>query len=119
MTQQNDDFLKRLLATFRIEADEHIKAMSSGLIELEKNPAADRYAEIVETVFREVHSLKGAARAVNLKDIELVCQPLESVFSALKNKQLAFSQPLLDLLYQIVDALGGLLAPGAGTTGSR
>ena len=119
MTQQNDDFLKKLLATFRIEADEHLKAMSSGLIELEKNPAADRYVEIVETVFREVHSLKGAARAVNLKDIELVCQPLESVFSALKNKQLAFSQPLLDLLYQIVDALGGLLAPGAGTTGSR
>ncbi len=92
MANKNDDFLKRLLATFRVEADEHLKAMSAGLIELEKNPAADRYAEIVETVFREAHSLKGAARAVNLKEIESVCQPLESVLAALKNNQLAVSR---------------------------
>jgi len=120
MASKNDDFLKRLLATFRVEADEHLKAMSAGLIELEKNPAADRYAEIVEIVFREAHSLKGAARSVNLKEIASVCQPLESVLAALKNNQLAVSTPLLDLLYQTIDALGGLLAPGGtGTTGSQ
>ena len=120
MANKNDDFLKRLLATFRVEADEHLKAMSAGLIELEKNPAADRYAEIVEIVFREAHSLKGAARAVNLKEIESVCQPLESVLAALKNKQLAVSTQLLDLLYQAIDALGGLLAPGGtGRAGSQ
>ncbi|MDP1952374.1 MAG: chemotaxis protein CheW, partial [Betaproteobacteria bacterium] len=119
MANKNDDFLKKLLATFRVEADEHIKAMSAGLIELEKNPAAGRYAEIVESVFREAHSLKGAARSVNLKEIESVCQPLESVLAALKGNQLAVSQPLFDLLYQTVDALGGLLAPDAGTPEAR
>jgi len=120
MANKNDDFLKRLLATFRIEADEHLKAMSAGLIELEKNPAAGRQTEIIEIVFREAHSLKGAARAVNLKEIESVCHPLESLFAALKNKQLAVSQPLFDLLYQAVDALGSLLVPGdTGTTESR
>ncbi|MGB9094642.1 MAG: ATP-binding protein, partial [Gallionella sp.] len=119
MANKNDDFLKRLLATFRVEADEHLKAMSAGLIELEKNPAADRYAEIVEIVFREAHSLKGAARSVNLKEIASVCQPLESVLAALKNSQLAVSTPLLDLLYQAIDVLGGLLAPGPGAPASR
>ncbi|MBI5430822.1 MAG: response regulator [Nitrosomonadales bacterium] len=119
MANKNDDFLKKLLATFRIEADEHLKAMSAGLIELEKNPAADRYAEIIETVFREAHSLKGAARAVNLKEVESICQPLESVFAALKNRQLSVSPPLFDLLYQTVDALGGLLTTDAGTPESR
>src|SRR3989338_1887011 len=103
--QNNDAFLKKLLATFRVEADEHLKAMSAGLIELEKKPAAGRPAEIVESVFREAHSLKGAARAVNIKEIESVCQPLESVLAALKSKQLAVSPPLFDLLYQTVDAL--------------
>ena len=39
MADKNDDFLKKLLATFRIEADEHLAAMSSGLLELEKTPA--------------------------------------------------------------------------------
>lgn len=120
MANKNDDFLKRLLATFQIEADEHLKAMSAGLIELEKNPAANRYAEIVEIVFREAHSLKGASRAVNIKEIESVCHTLESVFAALKNKQLTVSQPLFDLLYQTLDVLGSLLAPGgAGTTESH
>ncbi|MDO8706312.1 MAG: response regulator [Sulfuricaulis sp.] len=113
MANKNDAFLKKLLATFRVEADEHLKAMSAGLIELEKKPAAGRHAEIVESVFREAHSLKGAARAVNIKEIESVCQPLESVLAALKSKQIAVSPPLFDLLYQTIDTLGGLLAEDA------
>jgi two-component system chemotaxis sensor kinase CheA len=119
MANKNDDFLKKLLATFRIEADEHLNAMSAGLLELEKNPAKGRYAEIIEIVFREAHSLKGAARAVNLREIESVCHPLESVLAALKNKLLAVSPPLFDLLYQAIDTLGGLLAPDVSSPESR
>ncbi len=116
MASKNDDFLKKLLATFRVEADEHLKAMSAGLLELEKMPAGERQAEIVENIFRDAHSLKGAARAVNLADIESVCQPLESVFSALKRKTLAPAPPLFDLLYQAIDVLNALLAPQAAET---
>lgn len=110
MTKQSDDFLKRLLATFRVEADEHLQAMSAGLLELEKNPTADRHAEIIETVFREAHSLKGAARSVNLREIESVCQSLESVFAALKGKQLAVSPPLFDLMQEAIDNLSTFLS---------
>lgn len=110
MTKQNDDFQKKLLVTFRVEADEHLKLMSAGLIELENNPAEVRYAEIIETVFREAHSLKGAARAVNLKEIESVCQSLESVFAALKGNRLAVSPPLFDLMQEAIDDLSTLLS---------
>jgi two-component system chemotaxis sensor kinase CheA len=110
MSNKNDDFQKKLLATFRVEADEHLKLMSAGLIELENNPAEVRYAEIIETVFREAHSLKGAARAVNLKEIESVCQSLESVFAALKGNRLAVSPPLFDLMQEAIDDLGTLLS---------
>lgn len=110
MPGRNGEFLKNLLATFRVEADEHLKAMSLGLIELEKALAGEHRAAVVERIFREAHSLKGAARAVNLGEIESVCQSLESVFVALKGETLATSPPLSDLLHQTVDALGGLLA---------
>jgi two-component system chemotaxis sensor kinase CheA len=110
MPRRNGEFLKKLLATFRVEADEHLKAMSSGLIELEKASAGEQRPAIVERIFREAHSLKGAARAVNLGEVESVCQSLESVFAALKGETLATSPPLFDLLHQAVDALGGLLA---------
>ncbi|TAN49763.1 MAG: hybrid sensor histidine kinase/response regulator [Methylococcaceae bacterium] len=111
MTKPNDEFLQRLLATFHVEMGEHRTAMSSGLLELEKTPDGEQAAAIVERIFREAHSLKGAARTVNLKDIETVCQSLENVFAALKSHKLTASPALFDLLYQSIDALDGLVAP--------
>ncbi len=51
-----DSFLKELLAMFKIESEEHIKSMSSGLLELEKATDSDQKLRIVETVYREAHS---------------------------------------------------------------
>src|SRR6266540_481068 len=112
MVKKNDDFLKKLLTTFRVEADEHIEAMSSGLLDLEKTPPGEQQAEIVEKVFREAHSLKGAARAVNLVEIESVCQSLESVFAALKSNRVSVSPPLFDLLHHVTDTLKTILSSG-------
>ena len=110
MATNNDDFLKKLLATFRVEADEHIQAMSSGLVEFEKMPAGEQRSETIERIYREAHSLKGAARAVNLAEMESVCHALESVFAGLKSNRVAATQALFDLLHQTLEAIGGLLA---------
>lgn len=117
MRKKEDDFPKRLLATFKIEAQEHINAISSGLIELEKEEAvaADsgagrkKLTEVIETIFREVHSLKGAARAVNMTETETICQSLESVFAALKRSEVTLSRDLFDILHKAVDFLGKLV----------
>ena len=101
MERQSRDFLEKLLSTFKVEAEEHIQAMSSGLIELEKAADAGKRAEIIERVFREAHSLKGAARAVNSVEIEAICQSLENIFSALKNKEIAVSPALFDSLHSV------------------
>jgi len=105
MNKKDNGFLKRLAATFKVEAEEHIQAISSGLLELEKTSDAERQNQIIETVFREAHSLKGAARSVNSKDIEAASQSLESVFAALKRQELTSSPELFDLLNQAIDSL--------------
>lgn len=110
MVTTDSDFLKKLLLTFRVEAEEHIGAMSARLIELEKSQTAADRKEIIETIFREAHSLKGAARAVNATEIEKICQPLESVFALLKREQLPTSIELFDTLHRTVDALSELVA---------
>ncbi|MES2161019.1 MAG: Hpt domain-containing protein [Pseudomonadota bacterium] len=115
MATDDERFLQRLLATFRLEADEHLGAMSALVLELERpgesgGPA--RAAGLVETLFREVHSLKGAARAVNLADIETVCQALESVLALLKRAQRAPPAPMFELFYLTIDVLRGLLDGG-------
>ena len=74
MTDKDDDFRKKLLDMFRIEAGEHAAALSSGLIELEKAELPEETrGRILEAIYRDAHSLKGAARAVDLGAIESVC----------------------------------------------
>ncbi|MEI7855938.1 MAG: chemotaxis protein CheW [Methanomicrobiales archaeon] len=83
MTGTDDEFQKKLLATFREEAEEYINTITEGLLELEKS-GPETGSPVTERVYRTIHSLKGAARAVNVKEIELVCQNLENVFAAIK-----------------------------------
>jgi two-component system chemotaxis sensor kinase CheA len=114
MGSKDKELLKRLLATFEVEAEEHLKAISSGLIELEKESSAEKQVEIIEGVFREAHSLKGASRVVNLVNVEGACQSLEGIFARLKSQEMALSPELFDQLHQMVDTLGGLLSTGDG-----
>ncbi|MGA1977929.1 MAG: response regulator [Bacteroidales bacterium] len=105
MDKKDIEFQKRILATFRVEAEEHLHAISAGLIELEKKPSEKKVRDIIEVMFREVHSLKGAARSVDQKDIEYVCQPMESIFSALKSREIDLSSLSFDLFYKTVEWL--------------
>jgi len=109
MDKRDEEFLKRINETFRIEADEHLSAFSSGLTDLEEAPSQDACAAIFETLFREIHSLKGAARSVDQMDVESLCQPLESVFAALKSSELTLTKDSITLLIKTADTLSKLI----------
>jgi len=107
---KREEFLQRLRATFKVEAEEHLQALSSGLLELEQEPSAEKQTAVVETLYREAHSLKGAARAVDMTDVEETSHSLEGVLAALKRGEIAVSGDLLDNLRRVVDGLGKLLS---------
>jgi two-component system chemotaxis sensor kinase CheA len=115
MDSKEQDFQQRLLSTFKVEAAEHVQAMSAGLVELGAGSTSEERRKVTETVFRAAHSLKGAARAVGHSDIESICHSAESVFSALKSGQLELTPSLADVLQDAVDALARLL-PRVGTS---
>ena len=109
MSTLDEDFLKTLREAFRTEAEEHRNAISDGLIALERaEPGAKQ--TLLESIYRETHSLKGAARAVNFAGIEAVCQQLETALSAWKRGELTVSAETFDGLHHVVDALGQMLA---------
>jgi len=112
MATKSDEFQKRLLAMFRIEAKEHLEQMTAGLLELEKMPTAERQPILVENVFREVHSLKGAARSVKMTEVEALCQSLETVFAAWKRDELDPALELYDAFHRAIDSMS-LLSAGA------
>jgi two-component system chemotaxis sensor kinase CheA len=110
-----DEFLQTLRATFKVEADEHIQTIASGLLELER--ASDNEAErraVIEVTFRAAHSLKGAARAVNLTDVEMICQSMEDVFAKWKRGNEPAPE-VIDSLHRSLDAVIAGITTSAGT----
>jgi two-component system chemotaxis sensor kinase CheA len=106
---EKEEFRKRILRTFKIEAEECIQNMTSNLIELEKDPLEFRKMELIEATFRESHSLKGASRAVNISGIETVCQSIENIFSVLKNETLELLPNVFDGLHLAINILSEIL----------
>src|ERR1700758_1339785 len=97
--------MQRLLATFLEELEEHARHFNQELLALEKNPAPAERAERLKTLFRTVHSLKGAARSVNVDLIEGACHRLEDILARVRDDQAALSPELIALCFAVADAL--------------
>lgn len=106
MEKNEAEFMAKLLKTFKVEAQEHIKTISEGLFALEKEniPNVQRQ-ELIEKIFREAHSLKGASRAVNQGMIQDFCQIIENIFSAWKRNEISSSPELFDALHASNDLI--------------
>ena len=109
MSKDDAEILAQLVATFRVEAAEHLQAMNAILLELEKGKDADANLPLIENLFREAHSLKGAARAVDAGSIESIAHGLESVFAASKRQKTMLAPVLYDLLYESLDQISASL----------
>lgn len=109
---EDQEFLQRLLATFRLEAREHVDALFAGVGALEHVSDEAERAQLVETIFREAHSLKGAARSVSQSEIESLCQSLETTFSVMKRNEIATTQSLFDHLHSTLHRLDAMLGDG-------
>lgn len=114
MTAPDAEFLRALRATFKVEAAEHLQTIGTGLLEMERSAAAPaEQAQLIETVFRAAHSLKGAARAVDFTEIESLCQSLEDLFAAWRRGETLPTPATFDTAHRSVDKMSqALAAPG-------
>lgn len=102
-------FYKELLNDFRNEASEHYETIVKGLLDLESKEEDYVRQQVIETIYRSTHSLKGAARAVNLPDIERLCFSLETMFGHLKRGEISLTPQLLDTLHKSANMLDSLI----------
>lgn len=108
MNKSDEEFYKELLNDFREEGAEHLQTIVNGLLDVEKDRnSGDK--EMLETIFRETHSLKGAARALDLKNIESLCMAMESIMHKIKDGELEFSPGFFDGFFEATDILEVLL----------
>ena len=113
MTAADAEFLRKLRATFKVEAAEHLQTIGTGLLEMEKSAAPAEQAQLIETVFRAAHSLTGAARAVDFTEIESLCQSLEDLFAAWRRGETLPTPATFDIAHRSVDKMSqAIAAPG-------
>ncbi len=120
MSDLDEQILKELQETFRVEAGEHLEAINQSLLKLERNPPQAEREKLVQNAFRAAHSLKGAARAVSQAEVEQLAHAMESVLQGVRDSDLALTADACDVLYDSVDAItrlvGGNTADIAGLT---
>lgn len=106
---KQEEFRKKILATFTAEAKENIASMTAHLLDLEKNPDEEKTREVFELLYRAAHSLKGASRAVEFHSFESLCHSFEDLMTALRSGEIKFTEALFDLMFASVDFLELLL----------
>ncbi len=105
----SSDFLQQLRATFMVEAQEHLQTMSHGFLALEKQTDPVALRTTLQNVFRAAHSLKGAARAVELNDFESLCQSLEDIFAGWRERAAQPPAEAMDVLHRSLDLMAAML----------
>lgn len=101
----SEEIRQKLIATFKDEQREHVQNITTGLLALEKKPRGKKRQTIIDDVFREAHSLKGAAKAIGISSIGSLGHALEGLLLLAKEGKLKFSADLFDMLYQTLDAI--------------
>jgi two-component system, chemotaxis family, sensor kinase CheA len=85
---------------FQMEAVERLERMSSGLVALER--ARDDQS-LINALFREAHSLKGAAGVSGLADISEICHKMEDLLSTMRDGSRQATEPMIDVLLSATD----------------
>jgi len=94
--------LKEILDEFLVEADEIIEQLDQDLVELEENPD-DK--ELLNKIFRGMHTLKGGAGFLNLTTIVEIAHKIEDIFNKLRNDELKLTSEMMDVILEGIDKL--------------
>jgi two-component system chemotaxis sensor kinase CheA len=93
----------KLAAIFQGEHAEHLEHIRSILALLEHVAETKGRIELDEA-FRRAHSLKGAARAVDLDVVEGLASGLETLFSRVREGTMPLDKQMVRVIHQVLDA---------------
>jgi two-component system chemotaxis sensor kinase CheA len=96
----------RFRAMFAEEAEGRLATLSELLLELERD-GGDQ--ELLSSIFREAHTLKGGAAVVGLDEVMRVAHAMEEVLEGLRSADATATQGLVDALLGAVDGIRELL----------
>ena len=93
---------------FTGEAEELLDTIASDLADFEAQ-GQDVRPDLINKIFRDVHTLKGLAGMFGITDMAELSHTLEDMLDRLRMGRLSISKALIDLLYDAVDTLNRMM----------
>jgi two-component system chemotaxis sensor kinase CheA len=91
-----------ILRDFLIEAGEILESLGGMLVELERRP---QDAELLNSVFRGFHTIKGGAGFLALNAMVEICHRAEDVFNVLRQGERRVDAALMDTVLRALDVV--------------
>jgi two-component system, chemotaxis family, sensor kinase CheA len=91
-----------VLASFLVESEEGLDVMEQALVQMESNPSDP---ELLPSIFRVAHSLKGNATSLGLSELAGFAHVVEDLLDVFREQQALPSADLISLLLKAVDEL--------------
>jgi len=92
---------------FLVESDENLSRLDQDLVELEKHP---QDALLLGSIFRTIHTIKGACGFLAFTTLEGITHQAESILSQLRDGERELTPELVSLILETVDATRKVLA---------
>ena len=87
---------------FLVEAQEHFEQIETNFLALEEAPGD---LDLLNAIFRSVHTIKGAAGFLGLQKVQSVAHVGENVLDDLRKSRMELSDRVMELLFETVDML--------------
>jgi len=98
-----------LLEDFLAESNELIEQLDTDLVILEAIAQTDQAADLLNEIFRALHTIKGAASFLNLTAVTEFAHAAEGALNKLRNAEVAVSASVMDVMLRSVDVLRHML----------
>ena len=100
---------QEIINEFVVESTEHLADVENQFLTIEAN-GENIDVDLVNEVFRAVHSIKGAAGFMGFTTINRLAHSLENVLNLMREEKLTPTSPIVDVMLKAADKLSGLIA---------
>ena len=106
VSEENSNLDASLLPDYLAEAAEHLEEMETLLLKLADEP---ENIEVLDEIFRPIHSIKGAAQFIGLDRSSRLAHRLEDLLDLLRKGERPSSPAVVELLISARDLIGTLV----------
>jgi two-component system chemotaxis sensor kinase CheA len=98
-----------VLEVFLEETSERLNSIETGLLKLEDNNDKNSQTDVINSIFRDAHSVKAGSNLLELKQIEKLSHKLENVLEMIRKNELKPNEMIITASLESIDKLRELI----------